>query len=123
VVYPIDLVKTRLQNQRSKVVGEVLYRNAWDCIKKVYANEGGVRAFYRGVMPQLVGVAPEKAIKLTVNDLVRKKATDPETGYIPLYMEIFAGGAAGGCQVIVTNPLEITKIRLQMVSHPKEVRC
>ncbi|WRT64291.1 uncharacterized protein IL334_001222 [Kwoniella shivajii] len=80
----------------------------------VYANEGGVKAFYRGVMPQLVGVAPEKAIKLTVNDFVRKKATDPETGRIPLYMEIFAGGMAGGCQVAVTNPLEITKIRLQM---------
>ena len=60
VVYPIDLVKTRLQNQRSTVVGEVLYRNAGDCIKKVYANEGGFRAFYRGVGPQLVGVAPEK---------------------------------------------------------------
>jgi solute carrier family 25 aspartate/glutamate transporter 12/13 len=29
-------------------------------VKKVYFNEGGVRAFYRGVVPQLVGVAPEK---------------------------------------------------------------
>lgn len=90
----------RLQNQRSTVVGEVLYRNAFDCIKKVYTNEGGVRAFYRGVLPQLVGVAPEKAIKLTVNELVRKKATDPETGRIPLLMEIVAGGSAGGCQVV-----------------------
>ncbi|ORY32278.1 putative mitochondrial inner membrane protein [Naematelia encephala] len=114
VVYPIDLVKTRLQNQRSTVVGEVLYRNAADCVRKVYANEGGIRAFYRGVVPQLVGVAPEKAIKLAINDLVRKKATDPETGRIALGWEIAAGGAAGGCQVIVTNPLEITKIRLQM---------
>ncbi|WVN89861.1 uncharacterized protein L203_105091 [Cryptococcus depauperatus CBS 7841] len=113
-VYPIDLVKTRLQNQRATVVGEVLYRNAFDCIKKVYTNEGGVRAFYRGVMPQLVGVAPEKAIKLTVNDLVRKKGTDPETGRITLPMELVAGGSAGGCQVVVTNPLEIIKIRLQM---------
>ena len=91
-----------------------MYRNAWDCIKKVYTNEGGIRAFYRGVMPQLVGVAPEKAIKLTVNELVRKKATDPETGRIPLIWEIIAGGTAGGCQVTVTNPLEIVKIRLQM---------
>ena len=90
----------RLQNQRSTVVGEVLYRNAADCIRKVYANEGGIRAFYRGVMPQLVGVAPEKAIKLTVNELVRKKATDPETGRIPLGMELLAGGTAGGCQVV-----------------------
>ncbi|KAL1408030.1 mitochondrial aspartate-glutamate transporter agc1 [Vanrija albida] len=113
-VYPIDLVKTRLQNQRSTVVGEVLYRNWLDCVKKVYANEGGVRAFYRGVLPQLVGVAPEKAIKITVNELVRKKATDPETGRISLAWELIAGGAAGGCQVSVTNPLEIVKIRLQM---------
>ncbi|BEI94504.1 uncharacterized protein CcaverHIS019_0700760 [Cutaneotrichosporon cavernicola] len=113
-VYPIDLVKTRLQNQRSNVVGEVMYRNAFDCVKKVYHNEGGIRAFYRGVLPQLVGVAPEKAIKITVNELVRKKLTDPETGRIPLWAELVAGGAAGGCQVAVTNPLEIVKIRLQM---------
>ncbi|EIW72497.1 hypothetical protein TREMEDRAFT_41792 [Tremella mesenterica DSM 1558] len=113
-VYPIDLVKTRLQNQRSTVVGEVLYRNAFDCVKKVYTNEGGVRAFYRGVMPQLVGVAPEKAIKITMNNIVRQRATDPETGAISLPWEIMAGGTAGACQVVVTNPLEIVKIRLQM---------
>jgi hypothetical protein len=41
-------------------VGEMLYRNPWDCVKKVYANEGGVKGFYRGVIPQLIGVAPEK---------------------------------------------------------------
>lgn len=120
-VYPIDLVKTRLQNQRSTVVGEVLYRNAFDCVKKVYANEGGVRAFYRGVLPQLIGVAPEKAIKITVNELVRKKLTDPETGRISLAAEILAGGAAGGCQVSVTNPLEIVKIRLQMAGEAARV--
>lgn len=113
-VYPIDLVKTRLQNQRSNVVGEVMYKNAFDCIKKVYTNEGGFRAFYRGVMPQLVGVAPEKAIKITVNEGIRKWKTDPETGRIPLGWELIAGGTAGGCQVAVTNPLEIVKIRLQM---------
>ncbi|GHJ87567.1 hypothetical protein NliqN6_3969 [Naganishia liquefaciens] len=114
-VYPIDLVKTRLQNQRSTVVGEVLYKNPWDCVKKVYTNEGGVRAFYRGVLPQLVGVAPEKALKLTVNDFVRSKTMDPETGRISLFWELIAGGAAGGSQVIVTNPLEIIKIRLQLM--------
>jgi solute carrier family 25 aspartate/glutamate transporter 12/13 len=69
-------------------------------VKKVFANEGGVRGFYRGVLPQLVGVAPEKAIKITVNEMVRKRSTNPETGAIPLYMEIAAGGTAGGCQVV-----------------------
>jgi hypothetical protein len=45
-------------------------------------------------------VAPEKAIKLTVNDLVRDYATNPETGRIKLGWELAAGGIAGGCQVV-----------------------
>lgn len=46
------------------------------------------------------GVAPEKAIKLTVNDFVRSRAMDPETGRIKLMWELIAGGSAGGCQVV-----------------------
>jgi solute carrier family 25 aspartate/glutamate transporter 12/13 len=52
-VYPIDLVKTRMQNQRSKVVGELLYKNSLDCFKKVIKNEGFL-GLYRGLGPQLV---------------------------------------------------------------------
>ncbi|CAG0896587.1 unnamed protein product [Darwinula stevensoni] len=112
-VYPIDLVKTRLQNQRStSFIGELMYKNSWDCCQKVLRHEGFF-GLYRGLLPQIVGVAPEKAIKLTVNDLVRDKFTDA-SGKIPLYGEIIAGGCAGGSQVIFTNPLEIVKIRLQV---------
>jgi solute carrier family 25 aspartate/glutamate transporter 12/13 len=113
MVYPIDLVKTRMQNQRSTGVGNVLYKNSLDCAQKVIKNEG-FRGLYSGVLPQLVGVAPEKAIKLTVNDLMRGKLTDKDTGNIKLPAEILAGGMAGGCQVVFTNPLEIVKIRLQI---------
>ncbi|KAF2741475.1 calcium-binding mitochondrial carrier protein-like protein Aralar1 [Polyplosphaeria fusca] len=112
MVYPIDLVKTRMQNQRS-VAGQVLYKNSIDCAKRVIKNEG-FTGLYSGVLPQLVGVAPEKAIKLTVNDLVRGKFTDKATGQIWWGNELLAGGSAGACQVIFTNPLEIVKIRLQI---------
>ena len=65
-VYPIDLVKTRMQNQRTgSYIGELMYRNSFDCFKKVIRHEG-VFGLYRGLVPQLMGVAPEKAIKLTV---------------------------------------------------------
>ena len=113
MVYPIDLVKTRMQNQRSARVGQLLYKNSIDCFSKVVKNEG-VKGLYSGVLPQLVGVAPEKAIKLTVNDLVRGKFSDPQSGAIWLPHEILAGGSAGACQVVFTNPLEIVKIRLQV---------
>ena len=98
-VYPIDLVKTRMQNQRSKsYVGEVMYRNSFDCFKKVVRHEG-IMGLYKGLTVQLIGVAPEKAIKLTVNDLARDKFMQ-YNGTLPLYGEIIAGGMAGGCQVI-----------------------
>lgn len=99
MVYPIDLVKTRMQNQRSSRVGERLYSNSIDCAKKVVRNEG-FRGLYSGVLPQLVGVAPEKAIKLTVNDLVRGHFTNKETGGIAYRHELLAGGSAGACQVV-----------------------
>ncbi|XP_072506847.1 electrogenic aspartate/glutamate antiporter SLC25A13, mitochondrial [Notamacropus eugenii] len=113
-VYPIDLVKTRMQNQRStgSLVGELMYKNSFDCFKKVLRYEGFF-GLYRGLVPQLLGVAPEKAIKLTVNDFVRDKF-ERKDGSIPLAAEILAGGCAGGSQVIFTNPLEIVKIRLQV---------
>ncbi|XP_062125956.1 calcium-binding mitochondrial carrier protein Aralar1 isoform X3 [Drosophila sulfurigaster albostrigata] len=113
VVYPIDLVKTRMQNQRTgSMIGEVAYRNSWDCFKKVIRHEG-VLGLYRGLLPQLMGVAPEKAIKLTVNDFVRDKFTDKRSN-IPVWGEVIAGGCGGAAQVIFTNPLEIVKIRLQV---------
>ena len=98
MVYPIDLVKTRMQNQRSSRVGEMLYKSSWDCAQKVVRNEG-FKGLYSGVLPQLVGVAPEKAIKLTVNDLVRGHFSSKE-GKIHVKHEILAGGAAGACQVV-----------------------
>ena len=53
IVYPIDLVKTRMQNQRSSVVGQLMYLNSIDCAKKVIRNEGPL-GLYRGLVPQLV---------------------------------------------------------------------
>lgn len=87
-----------MQNQRSKVVGELLYKNSFDCVGKIWRNEGFF-GFYRGLIPQLVGVAPEKAIKLTINDLVREYGTN-DAGQIALPWEIAAGFAAGSCQVV-----------------------
>lgn len=93
VVYPIDLVKTRMQNQRSgSYVGELMYRNSIDCVKKVVRYEGAA-GLYRGLLPQLVGVCPEKAIKLTMNDLVRDKFINFNgNNSIKSWQEVVAGG-------------------------------
>ena len=59
--------------------------------KQVLKNEG-VSGFYRGLGPQLVGVAPEKAIKLVVNDYLRSWFQTPGAKkgevYFPLEVNI-----------------------------------
>ena len=46
-VYPIDLVKTRMQNQRAVLTNERMYANSFDCFFKVIRNEGPL-GLYRG---------------------------------------------------------------------------
>lgn len=111
-VYPIDLVKTRMQNQRN--TASRLYDSSYDCFKKVIKTEG-VKGLYKGIGPQLVGVAPEKAIKLVVNQLARQLFQKMSgNDQLALPFEALAGGCAGASQVVFTNPLEIVKIRLQI---------
>uniref|UniRef100_A0A674CN37 Solute carrier family 25 member 12 n=1 Tax=Salmo trutta TaxID=8032 RepID=A0A674CN37_SALTR len=105
-VYPIDLVKTRMQNQRStgSFVGELMYKNSFDCAKKVLRYEGFF-GFYRGT--------DGHCAFLVMNDFVRDKFTGKDDT-IPFAAEVLAGACAGGSQVVFTNPLEIVKIRLQV---------
>eukprot|EP00035_Acanthoeca_spectabilis_P012300 m.219580 g.219580 ORF g.219580 m.219580 type:complete len:292 (-) comp15584_c0_seq4:517-1392(-) len=113
-IFPIDVVKTRLQNQTpDKVTGQLKYRGIFHCARTIHAEEG-FRSFYKGLGPNLVGVTPEKAIKLAANDYFREKLTDPVTNELPIGRQILAGGLAGFLQVSATNPMEIVKLRMQL---------
>ena len=113
VVYPIDLIKTRLQNQ---IGTSNKYKGSIDCFLQTVKREG-VRGLYKGLRPQLIGVAPEKALKLTVNDTLKFGLGEYSLSEYNLgqtKINIICGAIAGLSQVIVTNPLEITKIQLQL---------
>lgn len=117
-VFPIDLAKTRLQNQR---IGQEVYKSMLDCLRKVISSEGFF-GMYRGSAVNLLLITPEKAIKLTGNDLFRhllstnnqKSSSNLTTaGHLTLSREMLAGGCAGMCQIIVTTPMELLKIQCQ----------
>ena len=81
------MLKTRLQTRKSlpalsptATAGGSVLRvvplqriPAWQLPWHIYQKEGGLRAFYKGLAPNLIGVIPEKALKLAVNDLVREQ--------------------------------------------------
>ncbi|XP_055048532.2 mitochondrial glutamate carrier 1 [Misgurnus anguillicaudatus] len=105
-VFPIDLAKTRLQNQQ----GARVYSGLLDCLAKTIKMEGYF-GMYRGAAVNLTLVTPEKAIKLAANDVFRQKLS--KDGKLPLWGEILAGCGAGTCQVVITTPMEMLKIQLQ----------
>jgi len=107
--YPLDMAKTQLQNQKA---GQQMYSGVIDCFSKII-KANGVRGLYKGLPAQLIGITPEKAIKLTVNDFLRHYFTDKKTGEIKVIHEAVAGATAGLTQVVVTNPYELVKVRLQ----------
>ena len=61
-----------------------------------------------------MGIAPEKAIKLTVNDKLRNWFKGDTDRNLLVYEEILAGIGTGLVQVFVTNPYELLKIRIQI---------
>ncbi|XP_058499089.1 mitochondrial glutamate carrier 1-like [Solea solea] len=107
-VFPIDLAKTRLQNQRS---GQQLYKSMLDCLIKTVKSEGYF-GMYRGAAVNLTLVTPEKAIKLAANDFFRHRLSK-DGGRLTVFREMLAGCCAGMCQVTITTPMEMLKIQLQ----------
>ncbi|XDV35374.1 hypothetical protein PO909_005337 [Leuciscus waleckii] len=107
-VFPIDLVKTRLQNQRP---GQQVYKSMIDCLIKTVRSEGYF-GMYRGAAVNLTLVTPEKAIKLAANDFFRHHLSKDGRG-LTVVKEMLAGCAAGMCQVVITTPMEMLKIQLQ----------
>jgi hypothetical protein len=71
LVFPIDLAKTRIQNQKIVQGAELVYKNAVQTIFRVATTEG-VPALYNGVAPVLVGAAPEAALQIGMNDKAKQ---------------------------------------------------
>lgn len=108
-----DLAKTKLQDQVKLAAGEVSiykggpYTSLFDAMLKTLRYEG-LRGWYRGLPVQLIGIVPEKALKLSVNDAMRWQLKSPN-GSIALHNEMLAGATAGFLQVIITSPMEMFK--------------
>ena len=68
-VYPIDVVKTRIQNTAG-VRGE--QESAWQVMRQVYA-EDGVGAFFDGLTPKLLRAAVNHATTFTIYDLIMQR--------------------------------------------------
>lgn len=57
--YPLDVVKTRVQLQQGKGLGDEGYNGMLDCFRKIIKNEGPSR-LYRGITAPILMEAPKR---------------------------------------------------------------
>ena len=70
VVYPLNVVRTRLQTQGT-VMHPATYTGVWDVTQKTVAKEG-FRGLYKGLTPNLLKVAPALSITWVVYENSKK---------------------------------------------------
>ncbi|KAJ6259111.1 Mitoferrin [Drechslerella dactyloides] len=114
VMYPLDVVKTRIQLQvGGATAGGDAYTGTLDCFRKIIKNEGFGR-LYRGITAPILMEAPKRATKFAANDYwgkVYRDAFGVEKMNQPL--AILTGATAGVSESFVVVPFELIKIRLQ----------
>ena len=104
-IYPLAITKTKLHMETGSVRS-----GPWQMVRRIAA-EGGAVGFYRGWPPNVLLVMPEKAIKLSANDYFQQRLRRPGQAVLMLPQELAAGGLAGLCQVVATQPMELLQIR------------
>ncbi|PAA79386.1 hypothetical protein BOX15_Mlig005458g1, partial [Macrostomum lignano] len=110
LIYPLEVLKTRMCLRKT---GQ--YSSLFDCARKVYA-EGGAAIFYRGYVPNMLGILPYAGIDLALYETFKQtyqKWRGNESGSPPIYVSLVAGAVSSVCGQVATYPLALVRTKLQ----------
>ncbi|NWR19877.1 S2536 protein, partial [Emberiza fucata] len=125
---PLEVVKTRLQSSSVTLYISEVHLNTLNgatvnrvarvspgplhCLKMILQNEGP-RSLFRGLGPNLVGVAPSRAIYFAAYSNCKEKLNNifnPDSTQV----HMISAGVAGFTAITTTNPIWLVKTRLQL---------
>ncbi|KDD75827.1 hypothetical protein H632_c481p0, partial [Helicosporidium sp. ATCC 50920] len=107
IIYPLELVRTRLA-----VCASGTYAGIADCVVKVSRQEG-LRAFYRGIVPSMLGILPYAGVDIATFELLKERLLDEYDGRPPAHMILGAGMLSSSLAQFTAYPLALTRTRLQ----------
>lgn len=120
-IYPLDLIITRLQVQRQLRAShdtpeEGEYSGVLDAASQIYNNEGGITAFYSGVIPDTGKSIADSFLFFLFYNFLREKRLQKHgssTTTLPVLDELGVGMLAGACSKFFTTPISNIVTRKQ----------
>ncbi|GAB0146439.1 hypothetical protein EsHS_00006839 [Epichloe bromicola] len=121
LVYPLDIVKTRLQVQvRSGKSGTPCnsdtphYNSTWDAISRIVAHDG-IKGLYAGINGSLIGVASTNFAYFYWYTVARSLyvKSSKTNGAPSIAVELALGAAAGALAQLFTIPVAVVTTRQQ----------
>ncbi|GFQ95056.1 mitoferrin-1 [Trichonephila clavata] len=122
LMYPIDLMKTRMQTLRP--YSKANYGSVFGGLLKIKLEEGGSRLF-RGMSLPLVASIPAHAIYYSSYEKMKRILSGTEFGTQNPFAQAAAGVIAITNHNIVMNPADVVKQRMQVYGSPyrSSVHC
>ncbi|KAM3874468.1 calcium-binding mitochondrial carrier protein SCaMC-2-B isoform 2-T2 [Diretmus argenteus] len=109
-IYPMEVLKTRLALRKT---GQ--YSGIADCAKHIFHKEG-LAAFYKGYVPNMLGIIPYAGIDLAVyetlkNSWLQRFATDSADPGV--FVLLACGTTSSTCGQLASYPLALVRTRMQ----------
>ncbi|XP_014222694.1 calcium-binding mitochondrial carrier protein SCaMC-2 isoform X1 [Trichogramma pretiosum] len=109
VIYPLEVMKTRLALRKT---GE--YAGIRDAASKIF-NQAGLKSFYRGYIPNLIGILPYAGIDLAVYETLKNNylRTHDKSEQPAIWLLILCGTVSSTAGQVCSYPLALVRTRLQ----------
>ncbi|XP_048668562.1 calcium-binding mitochondrial carrier protein SCaMC-3 isoform X2 [Marmota marmota marmota] len=110
IIYPMEVLKTRLTLRRT---GQ--YKGLLDCALRILEQEGP-RAFYRGYLPNVLGIIPYAGIDLAVYETLKNhwlQQYSQESANPGILVLLACGTISSTCGQIASYPLALVRTRMQ----------
>lgn len=116
VIYPSQLIKTRLQGQT--IGGKSQYNGMLDAIGKIYRSEG-VRGYYKGLHLNLMQI-PMAQLYLTVFEHTKQQMSKLNPDGSIHFQHFISGGIASATSQLIATPIDVVT-QYQQVGSAKNI--
>ncbi|KAK0180668.1 hypothetical protein PV327_003028 [Microctonus hyperodae] len=113
-IYPLEVLKTRLALRKTGEFSSIV-----DAAKKIYA-QGGLKSFYRGYIPNLLGIIPYAGIDLGVYETLKNSylKSHNKNEQPAFWILLLCGTASSTAGQVCSYPLALVRTRLQAELSP-----